>query len=79
MKQALVHLLNRKVRLYLYGICVAISLYLTYKGVVESEELMYLNGIFVAVFGLAAINVPTRDAVDPPPSSVADKALDTPS
>lgn len=71
----IVTLFPRKVRLYLYGICVAVAAYLTYKGVVEKEELLYLNAIFIAVFGLAAINVPASDRVDPPPTSPADKAL----
>lgn len=75
MKQAIATLLNRKVRLWAYGVCIAVTGYLAFKGIVESEEVLYLNFVFLAVFGLAAANVPTKDAVDPPPTSPADKAL----
>lgn len=67
---------NRKTRIYLYSICVAVAAYLVFKGIVKSEELLYLNAIFMAVFGLAIVNVPQSDAGDPPPTSVVDKATD---
>ena len=66
------NLLNRKVRLWLYGICMAVCAYLVFKGIIDGTEVLFLNGIFLAVFGLAAANVPRSDAVDPPPTSPAE-------
>ncbi len=74
MKSFLVKITGRKTRMYMYTVSMAVCGYLVYKGIVKSEELFYLNGIMVAVFGVALANVPTKDTLDPPPSSAADKA-----
>ncbi len=74
MKNALVTLLNRKTRIWAYGVSVAVCGYLGVRGVIDSNEILYLNFLFAAIFGVAIANVPTKDTLDPPPSSVADKA-----
>lgn len=75
MKHFLAVVFKRKTRLYLYGVSIAVTGFLGIKGILDSNEIMYLNFVFLAIFGLAAVNVPTRDSVDPPPTSPAANAL----
>jgi hypothetical protein len=73
MKAFLAAVLNRKFRLWAYGVCLAVSAFLGVKGILDSTELLYLNFIFAAFFGVAIANVPTKDAADPPATSPADR------
>lgn len=76
MKNFLATVLQRKTRLWLYGICVAVTGYLGIRGIMDSEEVLYLNFVFLAIFGLAIVNVPSAASEDPPKTSIAANALD---
>lgn len=75
MKKFLAVVLNRKTRLWLYGIGVALTGWLGIRGVLNGEEVAYINFALTLVLGLAILNVPSSDKVDPPPTSPAANAV----
>ena len=54
-------ILNGTVRLWLYGIAVAVNWGLFVFLVIDNDQMAALNAIFGALFFIAGVNVPTDD------------------
>ena len=54
-------ILNPTVRLWLYGIAVAVNWALFVFRVIDNDQQAALNAVFAALFFIAGINVPTND------------------
>ena len=52
--------LDERVRMWLYGVALAINVVLLAYGVLNNDTIVAWNGLFAALFGIAMINVPAK-------------------
>ena len=52
--------LDERVRVWLYGVALAINVVLLTYGVFNNDTIVAWNGLFAALFGIAMINVPVK-------------------
>ena len=53
-------ILDERVRIWLYGVALAINVVLLAYGVLNNDTIVAWNGLFAALFGIAMINVPLK-------------------
>lgn len=58
-------ILDERVRIWLYGVAVAINVVLLVYGLLDSDTIVAWNGLFAALFGIAMINVPAKKEETP--------------